>query len=692
MNMHGSIKIQTTHLNRQGIVYIRQSDPKQVREHKESAIYQRALCERLLELGWKANQIIMVDGDQGISAKQAAGRESFQKLVADVGLGKIGIIVGYEVSRLARNCADWHRLLELCALSDTLIGDSDGVYSSRDFNDRLLLGLKGTMSEAELHSLRLRLNAGRMSKAKRGELVHHLPTGFVRTESGEVTFDPDESVKCRIELVFSKFQELGSGLKVLRYFAQQKLTLPRRQTSGLHAGEVLWKPVTLSAIHSILKNPAYAGAFAYGRRQAMPIKQIPGRPASGRLRRDRKDWLALVKDVYPAFIGWQDWEKIQAKMQENYQMMQSRLARSQESRQGHALLTGLVRCGKCGHAMAVHYKNNRFQYKCCKSKYELGQGPCQFVSGERIDESVVAAFFEAIRPAHIDALESASRQQASELAQRLKLHRQEVDRLNYAAHRAERQYDKVDPENRLIAATLERKWEQAVEDLESARRNLTEAEHGTIPLLKISDADRKLFSNVGHELPKLWPKLTDASRKALLRTLIKGVNLDRADDGRARIRIVWRGGSVTEFERQVPIHSRRYTDLEKQVVERVRMLTEEGLDCEAITAKLNAEGYIPCRGGQFTRGILMKLKQRYGIVSKIEQARRGNVPKNKYTAQEIAIQISVDCAWIYRKIQLGAIRIEKDRSYGCYLFPRTKLAVQQLRQLKQGSRAHVTFP
>ena len=689
--MHGSIKIQTTHLNRQGIVYIRQSDPKQVREHQESALNQRALRERLLELGWKASQVTIVDGDQGISAKQAVGRESFQKLVADVGLGKIGIIMGYEVSRLARNCADWHRLLELCALSDTLIGDSDGVYNTREFNDRLLLGLKGAMSEAELHSLRLRLNAGRMSKANRGELVHHLPTGYIRTESGEVTFDPDQSVQSRIKLVFSKFHECGSGLQVLQYLVKQSLKLPRRQTSGLYAGDVLWKTPTLSAVHSILKNPAYAGAFAYGRRQGVPSRQIPGRPASGKVRCDRKNWLALVKDVYPAYISWSEWEKIQAKMQENQRTMQARFTRREGIRQGNAMLAGLVRCGKCGRKMRVEYKDNRFQYVCCKSVTELAQRSCQFVSGERIDDSVVAAFFAAIQPANIDALQATTQQQAAEREQRLKLLRQEVERLNYAAHRAERQYDKVDPENRLIAATLERKWEQAMDELEQARNSLADSERAPTPILKISATDRKLFSNVGQELPSLWPKLTLASRKAMLRTLVHGVNLERADDGLARIRIVWRGGSVTEITRQIPIHSRRYTELEKRTVERVKQLTDEGLTCEAIIDKLNDEGHVPCRGGQFTRAILMKLKVRYGIVSKIEQVRRGLRPKTAYTTEEIAAQIPVDRAWIYRKISLGTIRINKDPIHDCYFFPRTKTAVQQLRQLKQGTRAHVSF-
>ena len=297
--MNGSIKVQSTHLNRQAVVYLRQSDPKQVRQNKESAINQRALQERLRELGWKKEQISVIDGDQGVSAKHAAGREGFQKLVADVGLGKMGIIMGLEVSRLARNCADWHRLLELCALFDTLIADSDGIYHPRDFNDRLLLGLKGTMSEAELHSLRLRLDAGRLSKAKRGELVHHLPTGLVRLDGGAVAFDPDTCIQERIRLVLKKFLEAGSAGKVLHYLVRHQLKLPRRQVSGLYVGETLWKDPSSSAIYSILKNPAYAGAFAYGRRRAEPTRQVPGRLATGRIRRPPSDWLALV--LKPAY-------------------------------------------------------------------------------------------------------------------------------------------------------------------------------------------------------------------------------------------------------------------------------------------------------------------------------------------------------------------------------------------------------
>jgi DNA invertase Pin-like site-specific DNA recombinase len=285
--MNGSTKIQPSHRQRQAVVYLRQSTPKQVVKNCESAINQRALRGRLLALGWRKDQILLIDEDQGQSGKQTAGREGFQRLVADVGLRKVGLIIGTEVSRLSRNCVDWHRLLELCALFDTLIADADGIYNPRDFNDRLLLGLKGTLSEAELHSIRLRLDAGRLSKAGRGELTQHLPTGYLRDAGGVVQLDPDQSVRDRIQLVFSKFQELGSAQKVLREMVKSGLKLPRRQTSGLYAGNVLWKEPNSQVLLSLLKNPAYAGAFCYGRRIADPTRQVPGRPATGRIRQPR---------------------------------------------------------------------------------------------------------------------------------------------------------------------------------------------------------------------------------------------------------------------------------------------------------------------------------------------------------------------------------------------------------------------
>jgi DNA invertase Pin-like site-specific DNA recombinase len=689
--MHGSIKILPTHMNRPAIVYLRQSDPKQVRDHRESAINQRALKERLLELGWRAEQITIVDGDQGRSGASAQGRESFQQMVADVGLGKIGIVIGYDVSRLARNCADWHRLLELCALSDTLIGDSDGIYNPRDFNDRLLLGLKGTMSEAELHSLRLRLDAGRISKAKRGELVHHVPTGLVRDAIGQVVLDPDKAVRSRISLVFSKFEELGSGMQVLKFFVKSKLAMPRKQTSGLKAGQIIWKQPTLSSIHSILKNPAYAGAFVYGRRQVDASKRVGGRQSTGRLRKEQRDWIAIVKDIYPKYISWEQWEKNQAKIKENCDWVRKTYRPSKTTLGGQALLTGVIRCSKCGRAMRVLYKGQRFQYSCVRTMKETVGGYCQYLSGKHIDQAVVNEFLKALESANIDAL-SASLVQANKNQQdRLKQLQEDVTRLEYAAAKLERQYDNVDPTNRLIACALEERWERALQDLSNAKIDLATASHNK-PESKLSQADRKMFADAGKQMPTIWQKCSLEARKKLLRTLVTQVNLLREAEGRIRIRIVWKGGSITEVRATIPVHSRDYEDspMERRTIERVRELTGQGMTSPEVAQILNDEGYKPCRGGSFTPIIVFKLRHRYGIESRMTQVRYGTVEVGR-TTEEMAELIGVKREWIYRKIAKGIIRIDMDRTYGCYLFPKTKKSILQLVKLKEGKVAHVSF-
>jgi hypothetical protein len=581
-------------------------------------------------------------------------------------------------------------LIEPCGLFNTLIGDSDGIYTPRDFNDRLVLGLKGTMSEAELHSLRLRLDAGRLSKAKRGELVQHIPTGLVRTSDGTVIFDVDVSVQERIRLVFGKFMELGSGQKVLRYFVSNNLKLPRRQTSGLYAGQVLWKDPTLSAVHLILKNPAYAGAFAYGRRTSEPTKQIPGRPATGRLRRPRTEWIALVKDVYPAYISWEEHERIQQKIEENQQKMREQMTRKGGIRHGAALLTGLVRCGKCGHAMVVAYKDGRFQYICNGARNKYARPSCQFLSGHRIDKAVTEEFFHVLAPAQIDALEKVSAKQAEHHREQIQHLEQELMRLEYEAKRAERQYDSVDPENRLIAATLEKKWEHALADVEQAKGKLAELRDASPSIANVPEELRETFADVGRRLPELWPRLTVEGRKSLLRTLIDRVNLLRDSDGVAQIRIVWRGRLVTEKRVRVPVHSLRYSETEKKVTERIRQLTSQGKTIEEIITTLNEEGFVPCRGGSFTAQIVNKLKKRYGIVSNLEQVRREGLPF-AYTIPEMAQILELHPSWLYRRISDGAIGVKKDAKYGCYLFQRNKKSVDQLKRLKKGTVAHVSF-
>jgi len=688
--MNGSTKVLATHVQRQGVVYLRQSSPKQVLHNRESAVNQRALRERLLELGWPKNQIVVIDEDQGLSGKHACGREGFQKLAADVGLGKVGIVMGYEVSRLSRNNADWHRLLELCALFDTLVADTDGIYHPRDFNDRLLLGLKGTLSEAELHSLRLRLDAGRLSKAKRGELVQRLPTGLVRTPERAVCFDPDRSVQARIKLVFDKFLELGTVHKVLDYFVRSNLKLPRRQTSGLYAGDVLWKEPSESAFYVILKNPAYAGAFAHGQRSADPTRQIPGRPATGRIRQPRSRWIALVKDVYPAYITWDECELIQRTIEENRQKMEDEFARKRAIRQGAALLTGLVRCTRCGHAMRVSYKKGRFQYRCQVARQKYGKPSCQCLPGPRIDEAVVQAFFCVLHPAEIDVLEKVSAKQAEHHRECVAHLQQEVARYEYEAKRAERQYNCVDPENRLIAATLENNWEHALEDLEQAKAKLADALAEQPKPCVIPPDLRDAFSDVGRRLPELWLRVSLEAKKTLIRTLVSGVHLARHADGMVQIRIVWRGGLVSEERVRVPVYSLRYSNREQKVAQRIRELAEEGLGDQEIVQHLNQEGFVACRGGPFTRQVLVTIKRRYGIVSNYGTVRRGNLP-GVYTVREMAERIGIHPSWIYRRIGQKVIAIEKDARYRCYLFPRTKHSVTQMNGLKKGALRHVSF-
>lgn len=688
--MNGSAKILATHRERQAVVYLRQSSTKQVLENRESALNQRALSERLIQLGWKKSQIVVIDEDQGQSGKHATTREGFQKVVAQVSLRQIGIVMGLEVSRLSRNCADWHRMLELCGLFDTLIADADGVYHPRDFNDRLLLGLKGTMSEAELHSLRLRLDGGRLSKAKRGELVQHLPTGYVRGDDGQVHLDPNAAVQERIRLVFAKFLELGSSHKVLRFLAKNQLQLPRRQTSGLHAGEVLWKAPSGAALLSLLKNPAYAGAFAYGRRIVDHTKQTPGRPATGRLRRPRTEWLALVKDVYPTYITWAQHEQILDTIERNRRLMDERFTKSQTSNPGAAMLSGLVRCGHCGRAMGVCYKDNRFQYACTAASNHYAQRTCQFLQGKAIDALVVQEFLLALDPAQIDALAEVQARQIARHRELVKHLEQEAQRLEYAAKRAEKQYDHVDPENRLIAATLEKKWESALAEWRQLHERCAQAKSQCPTAIEIPMELRDAFADVGKNLPRLWPEFGVEMRKRLLRALIVNVHLCRQDTGRMRIRIVWRGGLVTEKVIHVAVSSIRHSEVEKRIAARIRQLAEAGHNDHAIVERLNHEDDRPCRGESFTVSIVLKLRTRYGIRLNFGRARLGGLDAG-YTMLEMSRLLKVDGNWLYRAIRDGRLEIEKHPQYGCYLFPKKDDVIVRMKQLRDGKIAHVSF-
>jgi DNA invertase Pin-like site-specific DNA recombinase len=688
-----SSKIRPTHLQRQAYVYLRQSTTKQVQQNTESAVNQRSMQERLLSFGWKPDQITVVDSDLGCSGTEATARAGFQFLVTEVSLGRAGVVMGYDVSRLARNCRDWYHLIEICSLFDTLIADTDGLYHPSDFNDRLLLGLKGTMSEAELHSLRLRLDAGRLSKAKRGELVQHLPTGYVRTEGVGVALDPDVHVQSTLRLVFEKFLELGSIRKTLIYFVRHEIKLPRRQTSGLEAGNTIWKSASAAALASILENPAYAGVFVYGRRRGDPRRTVPGRPSTGRIRRGREEWLCVVKDVYPSYISRSTFEDIQQRIAINRQKYEEHMRHKGAERRGAALLQGLVACRQCGRQMMVRYRENSFEYICFAMTAGYASKPCQYITGRSIDEAVVREFMSALSQVQIDGLtriQDKHRQEEQRLVAQLE---REVARCEYEARLAEKQYNKVDPDNRHVAGTLEKRWEEKLRHLQTARQRLEDAQAatGSRQVHSLTPELRKAFLDVGQNLPALWPRLSNTRKKELLRTLVRQVHLQkRKNEGEAEVRIVWIGDHVADLVVGVPAHTRRDGQKERDLLAEVSRLEEQGMGDKEVAEELNRRGIRTCRLCAFSSQTVQQLRLRHGILSPIEKARRGSIA-GYFKLPELATLVPVHPTRLYRLIGCGRIQVDPDPTYKCYLFDKAGKPVELIRMLLRGEVQQVSF-
>ncbi len=458
-------KITPHHLGRRAYVYVRQSSPKQVQHNHEGRQNQYALVDRAVALGWLPEQIHVIDTDLGQSG-QDGGRVGFQELVAEVSLGHVGIVLAYEASRLARNNADWYTLVDLATVVGTLIADAEGVYDPRGYNDRLLLGLRGMLSEAELHLLRLRLDAGRLRQVERGTYRQHLPTGLVRRSDGQVVKDPDLQVERTIGVIFEQFTRLGSISKLVRWFRDAGLLLPRHQTSGLHAGQLVWKKPSDAALYDILCNPAYAVAFVYGRTAPHPDRR-PGQRVRRTKRRRVEEWTRIHRDIYPAYISWEQFMANQARLRDN--ATQYAIRARGAPRSGRALLVGLVVCGRCGRQMRVAYKDHP-RYYCAALSRAYGERNCWNLHVPSIYRAVVGAFFEAIAPAELDLLDEVLAGQQAERERLGQQYADQVARADYEARLAERQYRAVDPDNRLVAAELERRWELALRGLRRRAR------------------------------------------------------------------------------------------------------------------------------------------------------------------------------------------------------------------------------
>jgi len=676
-------KITGVHLQRRAYIYVRQSTMKQVHHNQESQHYQYRLKQRATELGWSADRIRIIDQDLGRSGKAIEGRTGFQTLVAEVSLGQVGIIFGYEVSRLARNNRDWYHLLDLAAVFGTLIADSDGIYDPRLYNDRLLLGLKGTMSEAELHLLRQRLDQGRMAQVQRGVYRQHLPTGYQRLTDHSVVKDPDAQVQHVIGLIFAKFKELGSINRVVRYFRRQQILLPRRPVVGPYAGQVLWKTASESAVTEMLKNPAYAGAFAYGRKQVDPTRQKAGRPATGRYRKPMAEWIHLQQEVYPAYISWQQYLKNQEKLQQNgMRFVENRQKAQGMAGKGPGLLQGLVVCGRCGHHFQVVYKKTpRYICRGLARTADVSSTCCS-VRVPEVDQMVVQAFFEAIQPAQLDALQEILRTQQAEREQLDRQWQEQLKRAQYAAQLAQRQYEAVDPDNRLVAAELERRWEMSLRQLQQTQEDYQRFQQSPPPD-RIPTELRQSFQQISDKLPDLWPSLPNTQKKELLRSMIAKVIVKRPAPDQVKVRIVWVSGAYTDAQTIVPIHSEQDVTGYDEMVERIHELWQQRYNDQQIADKLTAEGFHTTRSSIVTPVSVGKIRRKRKWYSFFEQIRGADEVDGKFTVNGFAKQIGVDESAIYRYIYTQRIPSElvtHEPHTGIYLIANDEQLIERLRK------------
>ncbi len=605
-------KITASHLARQAMVYLRQSSAAQVEINRESTDRQYALANKARDLGWPDDRVIIIDEDLGLSGSGSVARPGFARLTAEVALGRVGLVLGLEVSRLARNNADWHRLIDLAGLSGTLIGDADGICDPRLFNDRLLLGLKGTMSEAELHVLRARLNGGIRNKAARGELRRGLPVGFVWGEAdGEVCFHPDEAVVTAIRNVFAKFAETGSARRVWLWFRSERLSFPLQMHQG---AEIRWVDASYTAIHHVLTNPVYAGCYAYGKTR-LETTLDPSGVRRKRIRHlPRSEWQVLIPEHHPGFIDWRIYEANQARIAQNTRPGPHRIGGA--VREGSALLQGLASCGHCGRRLRTHYRgrNSSAGYHCSGKILVEGRGVhCLNVGGIQIDDAIARAFIIALEPAKLAATLAAAEQLEADREITLKQWRLGVERAGYEASRAERRYRAVDPDNRLVARGLEREWEDSLSALEEAKAELTRRERERPRFLSHDERDRLL--SLGPDLDSVWHAATTAprDRKELLRTLIEEVVIHvERDKAAAHLTLRWKGGALNEIDLALPRSRPATIRTDEDTIALVRRLALHYPD-SVIAGILNRQGRTTAYGHRFEAGRVGNLRRHWDI-------------------------------------------------------------------------------
>lgn len=651
-------KIRPDHLDRQAFIYVRQSTLFQVRENTASTARQYDLHQRACDLGWTPERISVIDQDQGHSGASAVGRDGFQQLIAEVGMGHAGAVFSLEVSRLARSCSDWYRLLEICALTETLVIDEEGIYDPGLYNDRLLLGFKGTMSEAELHWLRSRLQGGKLEKAQHGELRFRPPAGLVLDPLGRVVLDPDEEVQQAVRLVFSLFAQHGSALAVVQAFNERHLRFPTRQWGKRYTGELVWGPLTHSRVLEVLHNPAYAGTYVYGRTQTR-TRLLPGESprVKGRTRPvTRDDWPIVLHEAHPGYLTWEQYLRNQQQLDDN------RTFRPEERRgavrEGVALLQGLVLCGVCGRRMRVRYlADGRLPcYDCIEQHVRHGGPTCQSIRGDGVDTAVAAALLEALQPAQL-AMSLATLDELAAQARQIERQWQlRVERAQYEADLARRRFLAVDPENRLVARTLEREWNERLTEVARLEREFAALPQLSPPL--VTPEERQRILALAQDVPTIWhaSSTTHVERKQLLRYLVKDVTLTKGPTT-IYIGIRWQTEACTKLEIPRPGRSCDQRRTSSAVLERLRELAPLHTDAQ-IADILNQEGYHPGLGGRFTENKVQGLRWSYQVPK--QAAARAQAPgapraDGRYSARAAAELLNVDVSTIADWCQSGKL-------------------------------------
>jgi DNA invertase Pin-like site-specific DNA recombinase len=683
-----SVKILEMHTKKPACIYIRQSTMGQIRNHRESTERQYALRNKAQTLGWPQSRIRIMDNDLGQSGAQSATREDFKTLVADVSMRRVGAIFALEVSRLARSNTDWHRLLELCAMTDTLIIDEDGCYDPSDFNDQLLLGLKGTMSQAELHFIRARLQGGKLNKAKKGKLRFPLPIGYCHDDGGRIVVDSDREVRGAVAMVFQVFAETGSAYGVVKQFATQGIKFPKRAYGGAWNGKLIWGRLGHGRVLTILRNPSYAGAYVYGRYQQEKTVSPGGIFSTKTIKVPISDWRVMIQDHHEAYIGWDVFCRHQTMLEKNQTNEEATLIGG-PAREGLALLHGLLICGKCGRRISVRYKGNGGVYPTYECNWLRKEGvataSCLSVRCDILDTAASKRTLEVINPQQLEIAIKAVEQLEKRNESISNQWKMRIERAEYEASLAQRRYEEVDPSNRLVAATLENRWNEALLQLQQVKDNLSKAKRKDPAI--VTPENRNQILALAKDLPRLWKSATTEAkdRKRILRLIIKDITVEKKQGQKElTLHVRWHGGACEDIPIALPLSISDRLRYSEEIVEEIRHMARD-MSNRDIACALNKKGRRSAMGKSFTPSMISWIRYKHKIPA--PTLKRPEEMTVKEASEKFKVSQHVIYYWIERGI-VDVRRLNHGSPYWITINPQKETVLFE--RVKNSTKIHKT--